>query len=452
MTWFSVGLILSVSVLCSVPIRTAAQTPGVTQIKILSGWGGLGTPKSDELTITRKGDVYFAGSKRINVQLINNLAHAVSSPAIPTINLANLGITQAWLDANAEKGLKDYADSYYSSASPNQQALYLSTFRDVAFMKVLLPSLYPGMWTDDYPWFEVEVVKEDGTKIIATSKEKQLFMLPWEVTNAGRKIKTFNAEISRAVVALLPPEFTNRDRLSGDNLPYVLAKAVMQRIEDKWKLLDVENKASTSLRALERAYVIESAEINNYHNVDFGKEWVGGSSEEENLQVVLKRKDLPSNVQIGVVLPYKSGAVEGVNGFIANANHYIDLLLSVSWLKEFIGKNPRMNFELRFVRDRSFSEKAMQLFAADMRLKGKESLVTEVERVQKEVSLLAVGWKYFRDYWLILPDKRIVLWRFNQYRPPIKWETLKSNSWDCSNYQGRCLGAIISTEGAVIDK
>lgn len=55
-------------------------------------------------------------------------------------------------------------------------------------------------------------------------------------------------------------------------------------------------------------------------------------------------------------------------------------------------------------------------------LKGKDSLVNEVEAVQKDASLLAVGWKYNRDYLIVLPDKRVVLWRYSMYGEPIKWE------------------------------
>jgi len=451
MTSYLVRLVLVVSFLSLVPTVTDAQSSIVAQIKIDSGWGGLGVPQRYQVHIVRKSTGYFAGDKKVDGQLIENLLQALSSPAVPELDLDNLGITQAWLDANAERGVREYADVVYSAAAPNQQALYLSTFKDVAFMKRLLPSLYGGMWTDDYPWVEVDVIKKDGQKLVVRSEAQQLFMLPWEVTNDGRKIKTWNAEISRSVVALLPVKATNRDRLSGARLPSVLADAVLRSIEDKWNLLNVENKVGKYLRELQGSFEVESAEINSYHNVDFGKEWVNGAAGAENLQAVLKRSDLPPGFQIGLVLPYESGEVRGVNTFIGNANHYIDRVLSIPWLKDFIRSNSRMGFELRFVSDRSFSAKAMQIFASDMRLKGKESLVKEVEKVQEGISLLAVGWKYNRDYWLVLPDNRIVLWRFNMYRGPVKWEALKSASWDCSKYQDKCVGAIISPDGSVTE-
>lgn len=93
---------------------------------------------------------------------------------------------------------------------------------------------------------------------------------------------------------------------------------------------------------------------------------------------------------------------------MGSIDDYHDLVLSVPWLKEFINTHPRLDYELKFAGDRSFSEKAMQSFTADMKLRGKESLVDEVAKIQKGVSLLVVE---YRTWLMVLPDKRVVLWR-----------------------------------------
>ena len=439
--------VFSICVLFLLQVSTVAQSSEVTQVRIISSWGGLGTPAHNELTIVRQGNSYRAGGKIVDAQLITNLLDALHGAAVSKIDLTNLGITQAWLDANAEQGIREYADFYYSNSAPNLQALYLSTFKDMAFMTRLVPSVYGLRWTDDYPLVEVEVTKADGTKVVATSEEQQLFMLPWEVVKGGRKIKTYDARIARAVVALLPKKFANRERLSGESLNYVLAQATMQEIKDKWDLLDAQNKAGKHLQALQHDFTVQSAEVNSYHNVDFGKEWVSGDPGVENLQAGLTRKGWPRNFRIGIVLPFKNGEVAGVDTFLGSVDRYVNLALSVPWLNEFIQSHPRLAFELRFVGDRSFSEKAMQIFAADMKLHGKESLAKEVEVVQRDVSLLTVGGKYNPEYWLLLPDKRIVFWRFNY--SPLIWRSLLPSAWDCSNYGGKCIGAIVSGDGTV---
>jgi hypothetical protein len=439
--------VFSVCVLFLLAVSAVAQSSVVTQIRITSSWGGLGTPAHNELIIVRKGNSYHADDKIVDAHLINNLFDALHRPAVSKINLNNLGIIQTWLDANAETGVREYADFYYSNAAPNLQALYLSTFKNLSFITRLVPSLYESRWTDDYPLVEVEVTKADGTTVVATSEAQQLFMLPWVVSKGRLKIKTYDARIARAVVALLPNLFANRERLSGESLNYVLAEATMREIQDKWDLLDAQNKAGKYLQTLQHDFLVESAEINSYHNVDFGKEWVKGDPGVENLQAILARRNWPRNFRIGIALPFANGEVEGVDTFLRSADRYVNLTLAVPWLNEYIRSHPRIPFELRFVGDRSFSEKAMQIFAADMKLKRKESLAREIEAAQKEVSLLAIGWVWGREYWLVLPDKKIVVWRFRE--SSIKWTSLQASAWECSNYYSKCSGAIISRNGSL---
>ena len=422
-----------------------AQSSEVTQIKIISSWGGLGTPVHDELTITRKASSYYSGGKKVDIRLVNRLVKTLNEPRIPEPDLANIGVTQAWLDANAEKGVKEYAEFYYSTSAANLQALYLSTFKDVDFMKRLLPSLYQGWWTDDYPRVKVEVIEDSGSKVVATSEAQQLFMLPWEVTRGGQKVETFNADIAQAVTALIPRKFPNRERMSGEDLSRVLAGAVMRRIEAKWEALDAENKVGKYLNLLRGTYSLESVEINGYHSVDYGKEWVKGNSQQDNLQAKLARKDLPKNFVFGIALPFKASKVENVDTFMGSIDAYHDLVLSVPWLREFINTHPQLNYELRFVGDRSFSEKAMQSFTADMKLRGKEALVNEVAKIQKSVSLLVVG---YRTWLMVLPDKRVVLWRFKDFDPAHLWKD-ESAAWDCT-YQGKCVGVVVSADGALV--
>lgn len=172
-----------------VQLSVVAQSTAPAQIKIVSFWTGLGKPAYEELIITRKDKTYYTRDQIVDAQLVSNLIDALNAPAISRIDLPNLGIDQAWLDANAEKGVKEYTADYYSTSAPNLQALYLSTFKNLSFMKTLVASLYPGRWTDDYPRIDIEIKNDDGTRLFATSDERQLFMVPWEVTQNGRKVE-----------------------------------------------------------------------------------------------------------------------------------------------------------------------------------------------------------------------------------------------------------------------
>jgi hypothetical protein len=430
------------------PSGVMARIPGVAQIHIVSTWGGLGSPRHEELIITRKSGSYFANGNPVKNQLVNDLLAAVDAPVIEKPDLDNLGLTQEWLEANAEKGVKEYAEAYFQMAAPNLQALYLASFKNQSLIGNLLPSLLRGGWTDDYPGIEVEITEDSGAKVLVTSTEQQLFMLPWEVSGDGQTVKTYNIDISRAIAALLPAKFTNRARVAGEGFRRVLADAVMQNIKGQWESLDAENKAGEYIEILKGSYSIKSVEVNGYHGVDYGKEWVNGDSTQDNLQAILKHKDLPENFLIGIALPYVNGRVENVDVFISSIERYRKLIFSVPWLNEYIAAHPKDDFELRFVGDRSFSEKAMQSFAADMKPQGKEALISEVAAVQRDASLLVVD---YRTWLIVLPDKRVVFWRFNGSNTVQKWKEEKFATWDCS-YQGTCVGAIISQDGILISK
>jgi hypothetical protein len=123
--------------------------------------------------------------------------------------------------------------------------------------------------------------------------------------------------------------------------------------------------------------------------------------------VTLRRPDFPENFSISVVLPFKGGKVENVDGFLNSIELYKGLALSVDWLNDYLTDHPNVQVELRFVNDRSFSEKAMKSFAKDMGRN--QSLVNEVMAAQKDICLLFVGGMYSGAHWLILPDKRMVV-------------------------------------------
>ena len=89
-------------------------------------------------------------------------------------------------------------------------------------------------------------------------------------------------------------------------------------------------------------------------------------------------------------------------------------MLSVPWL------NDVRPIDLQFVQGRSLGEKAMNLFTTDMNERGKRDLANMVASAQKETALVLIQGAYC----LVLPDKRVILWRFHNVpgsRVVLKW-------------------------------
>ena len=440
------------------PLPAIAQKTNIDQIVIRSTWGGLGKPDSSELTITHKGSGYSVAGRTINAQLIQDLIDAVNEPAVSKPDLGNLGITRDWLEKNAKLGAADYGKDYILTAALNQQNLFFASYNDTTFIEKLLPSMFQeeGLrWTDDYPQIEIRLQTHSGKWINFSSDAQPLFMLPWKIETEGATFKTYNAHISRALAKLLPNKFTNRERIEGEGLRGVLATAVMREIEDDWKRLDAENKAGTDIDRLRRKFRVSNLEINNYHNVEYGVEWKKGNPNETNLHASLRAPGFPKNFFIGLVLPVRTNTVENVELFLNNIDRYRQLVESVPWLKTFLAGHFTLSVELKFVADCSLSDKAMRMFAADMELVGKEALVTQIASRQKEIALILVGRTYSQAYWLVLPDKTMVLWRFSADDSLLKWTRHDFTLGNCADYQSnssQCAGALISAAGEIVSK
>jgi hypothetical protein len=429
--------------------KPAHHQDSVKQIVIESRWRGMGEPADSRLVVQSRNGSLYLEEKQIELGKIDDLLAALRASALPTPQVTNLGITADWLRQNVKAVPKQGEAAKYYEGAPNQRALYENTFSDLGTIQKLLPSLF-GFWkSDDYPELMLTVTFADGRQWTAISDSYFSLMLPWTVDLNGQKRKTYNADISRALGSLMPDGSLNLDRLNDAELKVGLSDEVMQHIQDQWNILGVENRAADSFAKLRRGYQIDHVKISAYRGLDFG--YIGNEAgpHEENLQATLRKPSLPSNVAEDVVLLYHEGVVKGAENFADRIAPYEALALSVPWLNQYLAEHPQQLLYIRFVHNRSFSEKAMQNFKADMKELGKEFLADEVTLVQDKAALV------FLDYgsdWIILPDKRMILWR--HYLPAgfLKWQAADFRFKRCADYNsnnGGCVGAVISAEGVL---
>ncbi len=442
-------LVLAVALAAPVSVRAANAT--VRQIEIKSSWGGLGKPQQTALVIKNDGKGYRLGRKRIQAVSVDALVEAIEQPVITKPTLEGLGLTKAWLQERVTGIPKKSSWWKLKSGTAKQSALFENSFTDTEFVSKVLPSLFNFSGSDDYPSVEVTLIRDDGSRVTVSSDSQCSFMLPWNISANGATSSTFNSQISAAVAALMPEKATNKNRLDGRSFDVDLAEAVMKNVETDWNLLGVEDKAATTLVILRTEYAVKSVDINPYHDVSFGTKWNKGKGEEENLHATLTRGDFPKNFYDTVILLYKDGKVSGVEAFLHDAKHDEDLVLSVPWLAHLFAKSPKYpGISLLWVHDQSFSNKAMGNFAADMHALGKDGLAEEVRRVQHDVALLNVN---YGDYWLVLPDRRMILWRYQSVMGLLGWAKSDFAVRECTDYQGvtgGCVGAVVSPDGGLV--
>jgi hypothetical protein len=417
------------------------QQSAVHEIRIESRGSGLGSSANRKLVIQSRGNKSYLGDKVVDSNRIESLLAALRSSVITNPQVDNLGITHEWLSQKVQEAPRNGA--------PNQQALFKESFSDLKTIERLLPSCFKFWKSDDYPSIRVTVVFANDKRWVASSDSYYPFMLPWGVSLNGTEQTTYNADISRAIAALMPNGSLNRNRLSDEELKRGLADAVMTSIEDKWDLLDVENRAPESFATLRRHFEVEHARINAYRSDDHGYVRNEPRPHEENLLATLQRPSLPQHTAEDVVLLFQDGKIEGVEDLAERIAPYEALALSVPWLNRYLADHPEQNMYIRFVHDRSFSTKGMQNFAADMKKLGKEALVNEVATVQDKATLV------FLDYgseWIILPDKRMILWRHYAPASFLKWRATDFTFERCAEYNannGGCVGAVVSADGTL---
>lgn len=208
----------------SVPAQPTDQT---ISVKIVSKWVGLGGARESSFTLHQVKGVCYLNGKVVESKLVDTLLREIDTPA-ETATLANLGITQSWLNDNAGP-----AWAIHETDVPKpDKTKFMAAYRDIAVIESLMSDLLRSGWTDDYPTVEI-AVQRGTTNTTVQTKRQNLFMIPFEITENGTVRQSFNAGISRAVAALMAQGFTNRDRLAGTNLRGLVADAVLRYNDGK---------------------------------------------------------------------------------------------------------------------------------------------------------------------------------------------------------------------------
>ncbi|MCU1286787.1 MAG: hypothetical protein JWO13_3137 [Acidobacteriales bacterium] len=420
-------------------LQCSASAAEKIRIEIDSSWGGLGEPSKSNLIIHGDNGRFSADGKRIKPELVDELLRAVDAPSISAPELGNCGTTPEWLQSNFVPALEEHERQKLSEFSKDQIDLFREHFTQPSFAQQALERHFNSGWhTDDFPKITVRILRS-GRELLLSSSSQHHLMLPWGIHSSSGEVQTYNCEVSSALMKLLPSKFTNRSRLDWRGLRYYLAEQVMRSIEPEWNALDTEAKIGTEIRPITERYKLKKTAISCLASIDLDK--CGWNAE-------LVSPSLPSGMVIGIGLPFDHNKLIGVEAFLSRADYFSNLVRSVPWLAEWEREYPATKIELRFVRDRSLSTKALQSVIEDLKKHGNSLLANRINAEANEIAFVEIEttqscW----SRWLVFPNREVLLWHFH-CDPVLRWSASEFKSWDYFGW--RAVGAVISPEGKVI--
>ncbi len=208
------------STLLILAVIGATSSTTVAQLEIQASWSGLMFEsqynwRPRHLLVTCVSEQCSADNHAIPVALVEAFRAAAMAPPLDHLDLENLGITPAWRE--------DVSYTYLLGDC--------AVRGDVARELVRREFEATYEWTDDYPAVSIRMTLSSGAVVSVFSSSQKLFMLPWDVERPGSRWSTYDATISRALAALLPNTFLNRQRVLGENMAYWYAYAFVHGVE-----------------------------------------------------------------------------------------------------------------------------------------------------------------------------------------------------------------------------
>jgi hypothetical protein len=231
----------------------------------------------------------------------------------------------------------------------------------------------------------------------------------------------------------------------------------MYSLADRWNTLDAGNRAPATMALLRTRYGIRDASINDRNFVDYltaGADHTVDRSDAFDAELV--RSGFPRGFAVSLELPFGNGAADGAGRFLRAITPYEDLVLSVPWLKAFLHRHPATAIRLDYVDSVSLSKNALTAFTADMHAIGRDDLAAMVAPLRARAAVLSVGDMFDETAWIVLPDRRMVLWHYAGTDGLFKWKPEDFAARPCSAIvlfqDGGCTGAVISPDGKVLDR
>lgn len=222
-------LLFGGALFCQSENRPAKKT--IVKVEIDSGPATY--PQFAPVFILRRQDGAYrrAYGEIVDAGLINALRVALNEPPLTKPTLTNLGITRNWLEGYSWLALHNQIPT----SAPKRVLARAFTNPEV------IRRVARGMFNEhprdlvEVEFLRFTVTFDDGSEVEGDGAGPFPFMLPWSVTRNGKEKETYNANISRALAALMPQGATNREMLTGQTFSVDIVDAVEDYVEANWK-------------------------------------------------------------------------------------------------------------------------------------------------------------------------------------------------------------------------
>ena len=324
-----------------------------SRIFICAEQGGWGV-ESTNLILNWSNGVYAAGAYTVSPSLVSHLMTVANrpwpQPATNTrprviIDPVNLGLNAAWVKTNHQRLLQAFSGNseqgIFPNASDRQRAWLTQAMADVELLSEAVHGYYRSSWTHDDPSLELRFESDNGQVVEQVfrlrTQAQHTFMLPWEVydgTNAGT---SGSADISRAVVQILPPGFMNRERVSGDLFGLIVGEfPELEKVQDFMKKSTLEETLGAEADEFLQGFKLRNC-------------WIPPGSYgrfPSTFMATLHRTNWPERLTIPIQTGIERGVVTNLKSILARAEVKVAPLLKQEWLVLRLKGSARLEVEV----------------------------------------------------------------------------------------------------------
>lgn len=210
----------------------------------------------------------------------------------------------------------------------------------------------------------------------------------------------------------------------------------MSAIEEQWEMLGTKARLGTAFDKVASRFEIMTSRVAFIYSIDtHGLVW----------SATLHDPKMPKNILVGTGLPIVDGRLGGFDSFFDVAARYTNLVRSVPWFSAYLAHSS-VKAEIRITGTGSLSGESTSSLLKDLQ-DNSFSQTAALQNVLSDCAFVQVSESGAWSRWLVLPDRRMLLWEFSGDKV-LGWPARSLQS--SPHYNWRNSAILVSENGAII--